>query len=307
MGYLLESSDASVEAGLRRIAREQIGKAIGSIGKLHHAEAIHDVRKRCKKLRGLVRLVRPAFPDYRRENAAFRDIAQMISASRDAKVMQDTYDLLVEECGKEIGRRALGAIRQRFTLQRKAESRLANPAEFLDLCRVQLEEARERAESWTLNESGWDALRGGLAKTYSRACKCSEAAWANPGAAVMHELRKRVKYHWCHARLLANIYPQAMRPHIALAYRMSEMLGQHHDICVFEERIVEERATFGEGAAVDAMVALAHGRKAKIEDSLRPLAGRLLAESPEALVCRWGAYWDVWQGEIGTGNAGADG
>ena len=48
---------------------------------------VHDVRKRCKKVRGLLRLVRPGLgPDYRRANADVRDAARELSSLRDAHV-----------------------------------------------------------------------------------------------------------------------------------------------------------------------------------------------------------------------------
>ncbi len=87
MAYRIKKGDKSVQAGLRRIADEQIGRALGEIDDddLDFAEKVHQVRKRCKKLRGLIRLVRPAFDDYSAENGAFRDAAQMLSGVRDTR------------------------------------------------------------------------------------------------------------------------------------------------------------------------------------------------------------------------------
>lgn len=63
MAYALAQDDDTVEAGMRRIAAEQIERAIAEIDDtgLDRHETVHQVRKRCKKVRGLVRLVRPAF------------------------------------------------------------------------------------------------------------------------------------------------------------------------------------------------------------------------------------------------------
>ena len=71
---------------LVRVAREQIEGAIKDIHQGRHDihEAVHDVRRHCKLIRGLIRLVRPAFPEYRSENAWFRDLGRSLSATRDA-------------------------------------------------------------------------------------------------------------------------------------------------------------------------------------------------------------------------------
>ena len=52
MPYRLRDSDRSVPEGVRRIAGEQLDRAIDAIDQLDPAEAIHEVRTRCKKLRG---------------------------------------------------------------------------------------------------------------------------------------------------------------------------------------------------------------------------------------------------------------
>ena len=78
MAYRFSVTDRSVQAGVRRIACEQIDKAIAEIEntELPLDETIFQIRKRCKKIRGLLRLVRPSFDGYARENAIFRDAAR---------------------------------------------------------------------------------------------------------------------------------------------------------------------------------------------------------------------------------------
>ena len=97
MAYRFKRGNSSVEAGVRRIATEEIDGAIDEIDdnglELH--ETVHQVRKRCKKLRGLIRVVRPAFDDYQDENAAFREAARALSYVRDTEALIETYDDLV--------------------------------------------------------------------------------------------------------------------------------------------------------------------------------------------------------------------
>ena len=54
--------DEPVQESIIRIAREQISKAIDEIEDedLDRHDTVHQVRQRCKKLRGLIRIVRPA-------------------------------------------------------------------------------------------------------------------------------------------------------------------------------------------------------------------------------------------------------
>ena len=97
MAYRFRRKDRSVEHALRRIAREQVDKAVSSIDdEEDQAATIHDVRRRCKKLRGLIRLVGLSFEAYRDENADFREIGKLLGGLREARVLKDTFDLLAE-------------------------------------------------------------------------------------------------------------------------------------------------------------------------------------------------------------------
>jgi len=64
MGYKIKRKE-SIRNAVRRVADEQIGKGIAELDDdaLPDPEKVHQLRKRCKKLRGLVRLVRPVAED----------------------------------------------------------------------------------------------------------------------------------------------------------------------------------------------------------------------------------------------------
>lgn len=295
MPYRLKHKDGSVTNALRRIADEQIGKALASIENAERAEAVHDVRKRCKKLRGLIRLVRPAFGDYADENAAFRETAHMISGARDAKVMQDTYDLLVAKYDGQVDRSALGPIRRRFTMDRKARVEDGGVDDRLDEARTRLVEARERARSWTLDADDWEAVSGGLAKTYGRAVKAATKARAHPDGEVLHELRKRVKYHWYHSRLLENLWPEMMSARQHAAKALSDILGDHHDLDVFAQTLADDPDAFGSSTDVEVAIGLARARQERLEQQAWPILGRMLAQEPKMLDRHMQALWTAWQ------------
>ena len=70
----------SLQNATRRVAREQLSKAIREIEDrtLDTDSTVHQVRKRIKKLRGLLRIVRPGLGKvYKRENDSLRDAARL--------------------------------------------------------------------------------------------------------------------------------------------------------------------------------------------------------------------------------------
>jgi CHAD domain-containing protein len=111
-----------VEDGIKRIVSEEIKQAIKEIDnpRLKRSEAIHEVRKHCKKIRSVLRLVRPQFEEtYRFENAWFRDTAKGLAELRDAEAIIETYDSLLDKFSDQVDRRAFAPIRRALTLRRK--------------------------------------------------------------------------------------------------------------------------------------------------------------------------------------------
>src|SRR5215470_15650400 len=102
-------AEESMEEGIKRIVNEEISEAIKEIDnpRLKKTETIHEVRKHCKKIRSVLRLVRPQFEDtYQFENAWFRDTAKGLAELRDAEAIIETYDGLLNKFSDQIDRRA---------------------------------------------------------------------------------------------------------------------------------------------------------------------------------------------------------
>ena len=291
MPYRFKHDDASVQEGLRRIALDQIDKAIEDSHGDDRAEAVHAVRKRCKKLRGLVRLVRPVFDGYGDENTAFRDAARALSGVRDAQVMQETYDKLLDRFDGEVERAPFGIVRRRLTLQRREMAGTRDLDAELTEFRAKMRTARKRADDWSLDGKGFPALAGGLGKTYGRAGQAMRRARKKPTGETMHEWRKRAKYHWYHARLLTPIWPQPMAAHADAADTLSDLLGDHHDLVVFRETLAD--GDFGDAAA--ALSGLAVRQEAELAAAAFTLGARLFAEPSDALAARWARYWRAWR------------
>ena len=90
------------EEGVRRIAVEQIERAQNELqAKGDHAVAVHETRKALKRLRALLRLVRPAMGDdvFKQENAQLREIGLSLSGARDRHVLLETVNKLEGAAG----------------------------------------------------------------------------------------------------------------------------------------------------------------------------------------------------------------
>lgn len=263
---------------------------------------IHQVRKRCKKLRGLLRLVRPVFDDFGAENASFRDAARLLSDVRDKRSLILAYDDVTAQFGDQIDRRAFAPIRARLTRDSRKVLEDPDTRTRLQKFRHEMDVARDRMRTWTLDKNDFDAIADGIGKTYKRARKRMQDAWSDRDDETMHAWRKRVKYHWYHARLLGDAVPEMMGPQADAADELSDLLGDYQDLAVLDARLHDAQQDFGTATDIEAFRALIKQRKEALAEAAFLLGRQSLAERRKARVKRWRGYWKAWE----TGKAGSD-
>lgn len=291
--------DETVEGAVRRIAQEQVSSAIHDIddGSLDHQVTVHEVRKRCKKIRGLIRLVRPSFSRYASENACFRDAARALSDLRDATAMIECFDALVDRYRDELEQDPFGSVREALQERLNGVAASQDVERRLAEFREAMEEGYDRVGAWSLDAEGYEAVRGGLKKTYRRARKAMRKAYGAPAVERFHEWRKRVKYNRYHTRLLREIWEPIMRPRRDQVKRLSDLLGDDHDLGVFRALLVDETDRFGRQRDLQALLALIDQRRRELEAWSHPLGQRLYAEKPKRYADRMGRIWQAWRAE----------
>jgi CHAD domain-containing protein len=294
MAYRFKHDFATVQDGLRKIAVELIDEATdatGSKARDFH-KTVHTLRKTCKKLRGLIRLVRPVFDDYQTENAAFREAGREFSFLRDGGVMIETYDDLMDSYKDQVERGKFAPVRRKLTvLQNELESREGIDT-ILDEFQATMKEARKRAHRWHIATEGFDAIEPGVRRSYKGARHAMADASSDPTPQAIHEWRKRVKDHWYHARLLSPIWPRPMQVHCKVADQLGDALGRHHDLEVFSERLASE--DLGGKTERDVLAGLVRRKQNMLEHEAFSIGARLLAEPAGSLTRRWRSYWDTW-------------
>ncbi|MDX1569593.1 MAG: CHAD domain-containing protein [Xanthomonadales bacterium] len=289
-------AEHSVAEEFRRIAHEQLERGLDDARENDPHEAVHELRKRMKKVRGLIRLVRPAFSGYARANAWFRDTARIVSDLRDATSLIECLDALAERYGKSIGANAFEITRKR--LWQRRERLVADQGLDLRLQQVcrRVEAGQALVDEWRLDREGWEALGGGLEKTYKRARNRLADCRDKPTTENLHEWRKRVKYHRYHLKLLRRSWDPVIMAHRDAAKRLSDLLGDDHDIAVFLQILNDERLLDGAEPG-QALRGLLEQRRQELQAQAMPLGKRLFHDGPATVRDRFGAYWAAFETE----------
>jgi CHAD domain-containing protein len=299
-GYRLKDGE-SVPDGVARIAFGRLDHALDELRgktKSDREQAVHEARKNMKKLRSLLRLVRGEIGDevYRRENSHFRDAARHLSGVRDADVMLETFDELVERRPKDIPDRAAGGLRKAIEEHRAAlHGDRGGRKEARKEVVAALEEARDRVEEWPVETDGFEAFESGLERAYRRGRRAYRVVLDDPSTENLHEWRKRVKDLWYHHTLLECAWPEVMDPIADQVHELSDHLGDDHDLAVLREWAQTHPAAAGGSAGLEAFNEAADRRRAELQREAVALGSRLYAERPGAYVRRLESYWRAWR------------
>lgn len=293
MSFRIEEGEAPV-AGLRRAVLEQIGSAEERLSPAgledDPAKAVHEARKAIKRARSGLRLGRAAFGRgvVRAEISALRDTAGRLSSARDAEVARG---LLREVAAEGVGRLP-EASWQHFeqALDGRAEADGPGPAltRHAELASEELAAVRGRIEVWSPEPGAKLApVLAGLARGQKRGRRALKAARQGKDPGARHELRKRVKDTWYQLELLGGLWPAVLDVYADEAHRLSGLLGDEHDLMVLAGLL--ERVEGVPDDPAPALELIAHRREALWAEA-GPLARRLYAEPPKALVARLEAY-----------------
>jgi CHAD domain-containing protein len=287
-------ADESVRHAIRRCGREQLDRAILELRDGIIADpvsAIHSARKAIKKERSLLRLARGAMPPEhrRRENAALREAARGLSSARDSDVMIASVDELSKRYAGQLPAADFEAIQSHLEARRSSahghRSELAGNEDALG----ELSAVRTRVDDWRLRIGGWESLESGLSRSYRRGRQAFTRAHDTREMEALHAWRKRVKDLWYHERLLASICGPTVRGHAKDLDRLSDLLGDDHDLAVLRQELAPGSAPIA--ADLDAVVHLIDYRRAELQTEAFHIGERLYAETPKAFRRRLRGSW----------------
>ena len=285
----------SVEGAVRRIATEQIEEAIGNLtsGAPDLHEGVHEARKRFKKVRALLRLVRPALGDrFPAENARFREFGALLSGVRDAAAMVECVDGLRRSFPEPRHAAFLQDLRLAMVERRHRHAEgLHDLGDRVARVLEGLEGARGAVEAWPLGESGPLLIAPGFAVTYRDGRKEMRRAFSTPTDVRFHEWRKRVKDHWYHVRLLTPLRPRALRGRSEALKALSDRLGEEHDLAALGSiigtgeggRELPEGPGPGDG--------ILRFRRTELRRECRKRGRRLYGDPPRVLSSWLGKFW----------------
>jgi CHAD domain-containing protein len=288
MAYRFKSGE-KVESGVQRIAAEQLDELLAELDddSISVDERIHSSRKRGKKVRGLLRLVRPALGStYRVANEALRDAARLLSPARDGQIIIVAFDAVTKRVTAEDQSNAKANSTVRDWLLNRREELIGEPSELQDRLaeyRKRITSIRHRIGDWHVEKKSVRAIRQGFQRTYAAAKSAFAGTSENGATDAFHQWRRRVKDHWCHLLLLENLWPQVLKSHSDRVNELAGLLGEANDLAVLRQALQSKSKESGEAAPFDAIVKLAVQRQERLQAKAKILGPDLFQAKPKRM------------------------
>ncbi|MGF7242046.1 CHAD domain-containing protein [Pseudomonas oryzihabitans] len=274
---------------VRRVVTDRLVQAEASLSS-GTPKGVHETRKRLKELRALLRLLHGALGKraFASRNRRLRDLGRELSSLRDSAALVESWDKLGESDRKRFASPAMKRVRQR--LQERADQQIAAASGHPELLEA-LTALREEVAGWKLAGKGFALFARGLEDNYKAGRQALKTARDKPTDDTLHDWRKRVKDHWYHTQLLAAAWPAEFKPRQKSLKRLSEYLGDDHDLAVMQQLLVDEPTLFGASNTRLAIGESLAQQRERLQAKAFSLGLRLYLDKPTALAERWRDLW----------------
>jgi CHAD domain-containing protein len=297
MEFLLKH-DETIATGIQRIICEQINYAVTLLEDTSNDRdiAVHESRKTLKKIRSVLRLVRDTIGAemYQQENIFYRDIGRSLAPLRDSFVLIEVLDKIRLKTADKAVRQSATIVRRVLAKQHRVVRKSMLAGDTIPTAIRQLEMGREHLSDWKLIHNDFSALAGGLKRTYKRGRRNMAIAYKHDHSAeLFHDWRKRVKDLWYQMLVLSAIWPAVLPALAEQMHKLSEILGDAHDLAVLREAIVQMPEIKSE--ETQALLKLIDDEQAMLEQSAQALGKLIYGERVAAFTERIALYWAIWQ------------
>jgi len=243
-----------VSRGLKWVLREQLWRGIRELTDPEEDpfEAVHQLRKRIKKIRGGLRLVRHvADGTAKAENKRLRDVARRFAPLRDAQSRVETCERVIAHCQQCKGcdaaeASALTACRAWLIARRDAMC--VAPGQLREPIRQAVQEltaSGEAIDRMKIDAAKVDELKPGWKGTRRRVRKRMNDARQSGSPEDFHEWRKRVKDAWYQSCILNGGFKNTKKKHRRRLRDLADLLGRVHDLDELARTLDEEADAAG--------------------------------------------------------------
>jgi CHAD domain-containing protein len=297
-------ADESLQRSLRRIVRKQLGNALKELTVPDPGprdEVVHDARKALKRVRAVLRLVRPVIGEkaFQRENTCFRDAARPLTEVRDARILVETLDKLIEHFKEHIADQSFSDVRKSLQAHlREVRRRVLDEQNAFAVVAETIRRERDGVKGWMKVPNRWRSVGLGLKETYRRAKHSFKVAKADPTDEQLHEWRKQAKSLFYQLEILRPLWTERVDEIVAEVDQVGGLLGDDHDLVVLRQMVKDDSEKLGDDGDRGMLLALIDRRRDELQQEVMLLGERFFQDKVRDFASRFSGYWKTWRVQV---------
>jgi CHAD domain-containing protein len=280
---------------IKRIVLRQFELAASEmtdIGNPSGDAAIHKARRRVKKIRAVVRLVRPGLGGaFQRLDKRLRQTIRLLAPIADGQGVVHALDQMAEKYREDFSPPVFATIRAGLVEREARADRKAKVERVLDRARATLKTEQTRVKDWTFKGGGFRLMGHGLETSFRRARKAMLAAVEQPTADHYHEWRRRVKDHWFHVRLIEARCGNRLARYKHRLEVLDECLGEYHNFALL--RTILSADPFVSRKETARRLRIIRRYQGDLRRQAKSLGAALYNEKPRHFIRRVHAFWQL--------------
>ena len=289
--------DQSVPENTNRIIHDQLKIIAGHCSEQEDIQvSIHEIRKSCKRIRAVLRLVRDniGYSTYLRENVFYRDLARTFSVIRDYEVLCNSMKILREKQPDELKSIVSSRVLEYFTeLRDRYLEDLLNESDPFGYVLHALEAAKTRVDQFYYTHDNFSGMGPGLERIYRQGRRLKKIVENRYTPEEFHNFRKRSKYLLYQIQLLKKVYKPTLKGYAKSLSIMTDRLGDYRDFDQLAEYLNHQRIPGFTKRKSENLVKMIEAEKIGLYKKAMRLSDLVYAESPRAFINRMESYWNA--------------
>jgi CHAD domain-containing protein len=287
-------ADEPLRAGVLRVVDSLVKNAVERIRypSNDRVEDLHSVRVTIKRLRAILRLVRPAMRkrSFDRENGRLRSAARRLSIARDADVARQTLATLpfAKQSEKDAGAVALAGFR-------KNGSPEPDISKTMKVTALDLDETRRNLHRLQISRGEWKVIEPGVRKVYRQCRKRMERAVGHGDDDAYHKWRIRMKSLYYELQMLQFVWPAHLTKMVAGLNKLQDQIGADHDLVVLKRSLDRNPDRFGGSGSVEPILRSVNNKRRKLRRTTDPLGKAIFDQTSRSFVRELGQHWNNWR------------
>jgi CHAD domain-containing protein len=287
-------ADEPLRAGLLRVAEDLVRFAVERIRNPtgDRVEDLHFVRVTIKRLRAILRLIRPAIRKraFQRENVRLRTAARRLSIARDADVAKQTLAILpfAKQREKDCATAALDGFRKNGASETEMSTTMERTA-------LDLNQTKKNLHQLRISKPEWQAIEPGVRKVYRQCRKRMKRALRRGDDEAYHKWRIRIKSLYYELQMLQSVWPARLTKMVAELNKLQDQIGADHDLVVLQKSLDRNPDRFGGSESVKRVLRTVKDKRRKLRRTTDPLGKAILDQPSRSFVRELGQHWNDWR------------